>query len=158
MTVVQLEVSRSFTTWTTGSWLQPCGPATRTSRSRPTAGSWGHRNQKFITRNRSVQNTFGSCFSASEKLVFVKTSGENMCFSKKVHFLNSCVFDFWEVASCAIPLLRFLSFLSAEEIHSGPSLHDLLSETCQRSSVFSYSGNCSCHEIRSSRTRKTLLL
>ena len=38
--------------------------------------------------------------------------------------------------SCACPVLHFLSLLSAFELHSGPSLHDLFSETCQSSSVF----------------------
>ena len=54
--------------------------------------------------------------------------------------------------SCLFLLLRFLSFLSAFEIHSGPSLHDLLSGTCHSRDVFLESVNSSCHEIISSRT------
>ena len=48
--------SRSLTTWITGSWLQSCGPVTRT------AGSWGHRNQQFSHGNGPSKTNLEAVF------------------------------------------------------------------------------------------------
>ena len=103
---------------------------------------------KIFTRQRSVQ------FSASQNLcLFQKNTEQRMFFFRKKGS------NFSEVAFSTSEKLRaalFASsnssiFSSASELHSGPSLQDLFSESCQSSSVSQKSGNCSCHKVRSSR-------
>ena len=116
-------------------------PVTRTSRSEPPARRWGHRNQKFSQGNGPSKKCLEAVFCFSEVALFRKNTAKHQ-FSKQL--LKSCVFRLlrtWGFASenqclAPFPFLHFLSFLSAFELHSGPSLHDLLSETCQSRSVF----------------------
>ena len=95
LTGFQLEVSRSFTTWIIGSWLQPCGPVTRTAGSRPTAGSWGHWNQKFSHGNGPSKTIAEAVFVLLRSGGF-KQSGRTFLDTKS-NFSESCVFDFSEM-------------------------------------------------------------
>ena len=82
LTSIPLAVSRSFATWITGSWLQPCGPVTRAAGSEPTSRSWGHRIWKF-SHGIGPSKFFRSCFSASQNLDVFRKTQENMCFCRK---------------------------------------------------------------------------
>ena len=117
-------------------------PVTRTSRSRLTP------EPKCFSRNGPSKKCLEAVFCLSEVALFQKH--RKTCFSKKVQLLRSCAFDFSELG---VLLLRScVMSLPHPPLHSGPSLHHLLSETCQNNGVFLQSGNPSCHEIRSSRT------
>ena len=121
LTSIQPKVSLSFITWMTGSGLQPCGPVTQLLAvgRLPEVGVTGTKKKKsgkrsvqtfdklffcfsdvaFFKKN-IVQNFFRSCFSASQKVVFFRKSGNIVCFffeKRKVQLLRSCVFDFSEL-------------------------------------------------------------
>ena len=117
LTSIQLEVSRSFTTWITGSWLQPCGPVTRTSDSWPTARSWGHWNQKFSHGNGLSKTNFRSCFLLLRSWCFSKfhrKTCEKSPTSQKLLFRL--------LRSCVLPLsLPPLPLSSPSKLHSCPS-------------------------------------
>ena len=129
LTSIQLEVSRSFTTWITGSWLQPCGPVTRTSGSRPTAGSWGLRHQKIFHGNGPSKKKLEAVLCFSEVAFFFYKIREKhvFFFEKKSNFsevafrllrtwgfayeLVSCPFSLIHSPSSLLPLrTSFLSF------------------------------------------------
>ena len=99
---------------------------------------------KQISRKRSVQKNYRSCFLLLRSSVFFEKSGKNNVFflkksptsqKKRFRLLRT-----WGFACESLSLAPFSSstpsLLSSDsEFHSFPSLHDLFSETCKNRSI-----------------------